>query len=83
MNIFLTVRQNQRFVGIDTLDDAEIRWSLEGQFDAFSLEDIQELNVFHSHFEVMYELFHATKNGEGVPFELSSGSRFSVCLTNG
>ena len=50
---YLTVRQNQRFVGVDTLEDAEVRCSLEGQFDAFPFEDIQELDVAHSHFIVM------------------------------
>lgn len=58
---FLTVRQNQRFVGIDTLDDAKVRWSLESQFDAFSLEHIQEMDVFHNHFVDMYESFQHLK----------------------
>lgn len=50
--IFLTVRQNQRFVGVDALHDAEVRGSLEGQFDAFSPEDVQELDVVQTHLRV-------------------------------
>jgi len=52
MDILLTVRQNQRFVDIDTLDDAKVRRILQGQFDVFPLEDVQELDFVHRHFEV-------------------------------
>lgn len=48
--VYLTVRQYQRFVGVDTLDNAEVRCSLKGQLDAFPLQDIQELDVAHNHF---------------------------------
>lgn len=46
----LTVRQNERLVGVDPLDDAGERRRLEGHFDALSIEDVQELQVVHDHF---------------------------------
>lgn len=49
MNLNLTVGHDQRFVGIYTLDDAEVGGGPEGQFDALSLEDIHELDVVHDH----------------------------------
>lgn len=51
MKIYLTVRQNQRFVGTYTLDDTKVRRSLESQFDAFSFEDIHEFVVVCDHFK--------------------------------
>lgn len=50
MNISLTFSQNQRFVGIDTLHDAEVGRSLQGQFDSSTLQDAHELIVVHNHF---------------------------------
>ena len=49
--MYLTVRQNQRFVGIYSLDDAEVGRGLQGQLDAFPLEDAHELDVIHDHFD--------------------------------
>lgn len=52
----MTFRQNQCFVLIDVLDYTNVRRSLESQFDAFSLERIQELDVFLSHFSAKMSL---------------------------
>lgn len=46
----ITVLQHQRFVGVDTLDDANVRSCPERQLNAFSLEQIQNLVIFHMHF---------------------------------
>lgn len=46
----ITVRQHQRFVGVDTLDDANVRSCPERQLDAFSLEQIQKMFIFRMHF---------------------------------
>ena len=48
-SFFLTVYQNQGFVEVDALHDAQVRWTLEGQLDAFPPEDVQELDVFRRH----------------------------------
>lgn len=46
----ITVRQHQRFVGVDTLDDANVRSCPERQLNAFSLEQVQKMVIFHMHF---------------------------------
>lgn len=45
-----TVSQNQRFVGVDTQDDAKERSCPKRQLNAFSLEQIQKIVIFHMHF---------------------------------
>lgn len=45
-----TLRQHQRFVGVDTLDDANVRSCPERQLNAFSLEQVQKMVIFHMHF---------------------------------
>lgn len=48
----LTVRQNQRFIWIDSLDDPDEGRILDSQSDTFSLQYIKKLDVFHCHLGV-------------------------------